>query len=105
MHKPRPFSEAQREFWGALNDYIRENEGFTVSEPHTALIRFECLPESHLPELLKSKGYIVCSAGANSRLMPVVESVREHGSTREVVRQHVVPTPVAVYEFKLPFDR
>jgi hypothetical protein len=101
--KPRAFDEKQREFWGALNDYIRENEGFTVSEPHTPLIRFECRPESDLPELLRAKGYDVNSAGTGERLLPVVELVREHGGTRKVIRQHIEPQAVAVYEFKLPF--
>jgi hypothetical protein len=32
---------------------------------------------------------------------PVV--FREHGGTRKVIRQHIEPQAVAVYEFKLPF--
>ena len=103
QRKPRAFDEKQREFWGALNDYIRENEGFIVSEPHTVNIRFECRPDCDLPELLKAKGYDLTSAGVNERLMPVVELVREHGSIRKVVRQHIEPQAMAVYEFKLPF--
>jgi hypothetical protein len=100
--KPKGFSEREREFWGALNDYIRENEGFSVSEPHAPFIRFECRPESDLPDLLRAKGYSVNSAGTNERLMPVTELVREHGSIRKVVRQHVAPTTVAAFEFGLP---
>jgi hypothetical protein len=97
------FTEQQREFWNGLNSFIRENEGFTVSEPHTASIRFECRPESDLPDILRAKGYGVNSAGTNERLMPVTELIREHGSIRKVARDHITPEIVSVFEFRLPF--
>jgi hypothetical protein len=100
---PAKFTEKQREFWNAINDYIRENEGFTVSESHTVNIIFQCRPDSDLPEWLKAKGYKPNSAGTTERLMPVTELVREHGSTRKIIRQHIQPTEVSVYQFELPF--
>jgi hypothetical protein len=72
-------------------------------EPHTSLIRFECEPASELPELLKAKGYNVLPAGTGERLMPVTETITEHGRTNTITRQQVAPTMVAAFEFKLPF--
>jgi chaperone required for assembly of F1-ATPase len=101
--KPKAFSERQREFWNQLRDWVHQNEGWIVSEPHTPLIRFECRAESELPQLLRAKGYDLNSAGTNERLMPVTELVREHGCIRRVARDHIAPQMVSVFEFKLPF--
>jgi hypothetical protein len=101
--KSKALDEQQREFWGALNNYIRENEGFTVSEPHTPLIRFECRAGSDLPQLLRAKGYDVNSAGTNERLMPTSNIVKQYGGVTAITAQNIVPTIVEVYIFRLPF--
>jgi len=65
-----------------------------VSEADTNLIRLQCLPSSELAEVLRRCSFDVLPAGTAERLLPVTETIIEHGGIRKVVRQHVVPTTV-----------
>jgi hypothetical protein len=40
--------------------------------------------------------------GTNERLMPVTETLKEHGKNTTMTRQHVAPIVVSVFEFRLP---
>jgi hypothetical protein len=88
MHKPRPLSAAQREFWNQLRDYIHQNEAWVTSEPHVPLIRFEWLPLSSLPDLMRNRGYDVVGAGCAKgfRLQPKPSSKREKQCRRAAAR-------------------
>jgi hypothetical protein len=101
--KPSPLSVAQRKLWQRLNDYIRQEGGWTVSEPNVSPIRFECPTDSSLPELLREAGHDVRDAGTSERLMPTSNIVKQHGGITTVTVQNIVPTMVEVFEFKLPF--
>jgi hypothetical protein len=100
--KPPALARERRRLWQKLNDYISDNDGWTISQPDLATIRFECRADSSLPDLLQSAGHDVVSAGTNERLLPVTETITEHGTARKVARQHVAPIVVSVFEFRLP---
>jgi hypothetical protein len=102
--KPKAFSEAERKFWDRLRDYIHQSGGWITSEPHTDPIRFECLPASSLPELLRGRGYDVVGAGSGERLLPSTQVIRQAGNVTALTVQNVVPTVVEVYQFQLPFE-
>jgi len=99
--KPVGFSKLEREYWAKLNDFIRENSGWATSQPDVPKMTFECEISSELPELLRRRGFDVLPAGTAERLLPTSETVTENGTTRKVIRQHVVPTTVSVFEFAL----
>jgi hypothetical protein len=101
--KPKAFSQAERKFWDRLRDFIHDGGGWITSEPHTASIRFECCPESDLPELLRARNYDVLGAGSGERLLPLTQVIRQTGSVIRMTTQHVAPATVEIYQFTLPF--
>jgi hypothetical protein len=100
--KPQALSRKQREFWQRLNEYIREGGGWTVSQPDTSPLRFECEQGSDLPDLLRQAGHDARFLGTHERLMPQSEVVTEHASRKKVTRQHVAPGIAGVYQLDLP---
>jgi hypothetical protein len=101
--KPKKsFTIQQRKWWERLNTYIRNNDGWTTSEPGTSLIRFETRVDSSLPELLRSAGHDVRDAGVAERLMPITETLKQHGGNITVTREHIAPQQVLIFEFRLP---
>jgi hypothetical protein len=98
---PKGFGEKERKFWGFLRDYITDNEGFITSQPNTSPIRFECWPDSILPQLLNSMGFTVTGAGTAERLMPISETRRLNANTT-VTTQQIGPATLAVYQFSPP---
>lgn len=103
MPSPKALAQAEREYWNRLNDFIRRNGGWTTSEPHTSLIRFECLPSSILPELLGGRGYDVIGAGTGERLLPTSHTIKQTGNVTSMTVQNVAPATVEIFQFKLPF--
>ena len=102
--KPKAtLNEQQRKLWQRLNLYITDNDGWITSPPGICHIRFECRPESTLPESLRQAGHDVRDAGTVERLLPTTEMLKENGTNTTITREHVVPARVAIYEFKLPF--
>src|SRR5713226_4842208 len=87
QHQPKaqPITKVQRDLWFELNTTIRECGGWTVSQPDVWPLRFEVQVGSDLPEILKALGHSVRYLGTHERLMPVVETITEHGSARKVV--------------------
>ena len=102
--KPKAFGQAERKFWDRLRDFIHEGGGWITSEPHTSLVRFECLPASSLPELLRSRGYDVVSAGSGERLLPSAHAIKQAGNVTSMTTQNVAPATVEIFQFGLPFD-
>ena len=98
-----PFNQRQRSLWEAVHSYIVEHRGLVTAQGYTSPIRFECKAGSELPEKLRRLGYDLKNAGNTDRLMPVIEEMREDGTMRTITRQHVAPTTVEIFEFKLPF--
>src|SRR5207245_7353507 len=94
--KPQAFDPKERAYWGA---YIEANDGFTTSEPHTSTIRFESLPLSSLPDLLRSRGFDVINAGTGERLLP--STITETRGHRSVVNTQTITTTVSIYYFQL----
>ena len=102
--RPRALSEKARELAAAAGDYIKSNDTFVTSQPGVSTIRFECLPDSSLPQLFESRGYQVSNCGSGQRLLPIInEAVKRPGTSIAVTVQHVGPVEVAIFEFKLPF--
>ena len=102
IKKPIGFDVKEQEFCNELRDYIHRNEAFVTSEPHTNTIRFECLPQSSLPQLLDSRGFDVVNAGTATRLMP--STVTEARGNQTFVSHNVVPTVMDVWRFQLFAD-
>src|SRR5271170_4246713 len=93
--KPRGFTQGEREFWAKLNDFVRENGGWTTSQPDVSTLTFQCEPSSDLPALLTRKGFDVIGVGDATRLLP--STVTETRGNRTFVSHSVVPTVVSVY--------
>ena len=108
MAKPKPkaaLTERQRELWATLNDFDRENDGAVISPPGVSTIVFACGLNPSCRAYCDGAVRYLRPAGTTERLMPVSQTVTEHGiATRKVVRQHVAPQTVAIHEFPLPFD-
>jgi hypothetical protein len=71
-YRRRPDSDAtkeRRELFDSLNQFIGMNGGWVVSVPGTQTVRFECLPNSKLPERL-AELVEVRSAGVTMRIVP-----------------------------------
>jgi hypothetical protein len=100
--KPPPLSKAQREFWSRLNVFIREAGGWVVSQPDVSPIRFECHLDSELPETLRQAGHRVVDFGTHERLMPIVETMKQHGRNNTITVQQVGVGVVGVWQFDLP---
>ena len=66
--KPKAISREQRNLWRKLNEYIRQEGGWTVSQPDSSPIRFEAALNSELPELLRQAGHRVIDYGRHERL-------------------------------------
>jgi hypothetical protein len=86
-----------REMWERMNKFIMQEGGWIVSLPDTRNIRFECPPDSQLPELLRQAGHRVIDYGTHERLMPITERI---GRTKTV--EHVAPGVVGVWQLELP---
>jgi hypothetical protein len=87
--------------WDKLNKYIMQEGGWTVSQPDTSPIRFECALDSTLPNLLQAAGHQVRACGTHERLTPVTETMAEHGRTNKIDRQQVGVGIVGVWQFDL----
>ena len=75
---------------------------WTISQPDVSPIRFECPMGSELPALLKEAGHHVIAFGTHERLMPITETMVEHGRTNKIDRQQVGVGTVGVWQFNLP---
>jgi hypothetical protein len=100
--KPAVLSREQRNLWRNLSEYIRQEGGWTVSQPDCTPIRFEVAPDSELPQLLTEAGHRVRSIGTHERLIPQTITLKEHGRANTIKRQEVGIGTVAVYQFELP---
>lgn len=70
-YAPLGFTVRQRQIWQKWNQYIRQEGGWTVAEPNTSPIQFQCEMDSELPDLLTEAGYDVRHLGIDERLLPV----------------------------------
>ena len=59
--------------------------------------------DSNLPEPLRQAEHHVIPLGTHERLMPIGETLTEHGGTNRIQHEQVAPATVAAFEFKLPF--
>ncbi|SDK14400.1 MULTISPECIES: hypothetical protein [Bradyrhizobium] len=100
--KQPPLSQRQRELWGRLNKCIMANGGWIVSQADVSPIRFEAPLNSELPELLRQAGHWVIDNGTHERLMPITETLKEHGRNNTIKRQQVGVGIVNVWQFDLP---
>jgi hypothetical protein len=98
--KPKAISREQRNLWRKLNEYIRQEGGWTVSQPDCSPIRFESALDSELPELLRQAGHRVIDYGRHERLLPTV--VTETRGSTKISRQQVGVGIVGVWQFDLP---
>jgi hypothetical protein len=74
-----------------------------VSQPDVSPIRLEYPLDSNVPEPPWQAGHHVIPFGTHERLMPISETLTEHGGTNRIQREQVAPATVAAFEFKLPF--
>jgi len=86
--------------WSKMNAYIRQEQGWTVSQPDTNPVRFECKLDSELPALLIEAGHSVRGLGTHERLLP--STLVEQRGTATFTTQSVAPGVVNVYSFDLP---
>jgi len=82
-----------------LSQQVPDFLAFSATSP----IRFECPMESKLPALLKEAGHRVIDFGTHERLVPIIETLKEHGGTNTITRQQVGVGVVGVWQFDLPF--
>jgi hypothetical protein len=100
--KPKGFSREQRALWDRLNKFIRQEGGWTVSQPEISPIRFECPLDSNLPTLLREAGHRVIDYGTHERLMPLTETRKLNDTNTTVTTQQVGVGVVGVWQFDLP---
>jgi len=100
--KPAALSRERRQLWQRLNKFIRQEGGWTVSQPEISPIRFEAPLDSNLPALLREAGHRVIDYGTHERLMPLTETRKEHGGNTTVTSQQVGVGVVRVWQFDLP---
>jgi hypothetical protein len=100
--KPPATSRQQRVIWQKLNDYIRQDGGWTVSQPDVSPIRFECQMDSELPNQLREAGHTVRSLGTHERLVPLTETRKLNDTNTTVTTQQVGVGTVGVWQFDLP---
>jgi hypothetical protein len=61
-------AEKRKALWSAVNHFCRtNNKGWLVSAPG-APMRFECAPDSELPDLFIDRGFEVQSLGTGTRI-------------------------------------
>jgi hypothetical protein len=70
--RPDAEIETRKEQFAALNSYINKAGGWLVSVPGDPEMRFQALPDSALPGLLRGMGYIVEQTGQTQRILPHV---------------------------------
>jgi hypothetical protein len=105
LKSPAPLSSRLKAVWTQINEIVSDNGGSVVSVPNVDPLRFECVLDSDLPEVLRLCGFTTMPAGTNTRLMPMTETVKQSGGNTTVTRQHVAPCTVAVYQLYLtPID-
>jgi hypothetical protein len=100
--KTPTLNQRQRELWWKLNAFVMQEGGRIISEPDASRIRFECGPDSGLPDLLRSAGHNVRGLGRHERLIP--STIVEYRGNRKVTTTSVGPGVVAVFEFSLPLS-
>jgi hypothetical protein len=90
--------------WDALNRFIHANGGWTVSQPHVPVLRFECPLNAALPRLLIDAHYNARSTGPVERLMPASRLVPEAGRPKDEAkaRDVIEPTLVERREVEVP---
>lgn len=78
-----------------LVQFITNRNGFVTSIPGAAVVTFECLPLSTLPDELRELDYDVEAMGESQRILPhaIVEHVLVEGSSG--VRQPVTHAGIA----------
>jgi len=107
--------DARKRLHDALEEHIRTAGGWLTSIPGAAVMRFEAVPDSALPDGLRELGYNVIPAGSTMRIVPAghvelltttssggIEAFTE-GSTK--TPQHVHHAGIHqtnVYELTLP---
>lgn len=99
--KPPPLTKAQRDLWFELNTTIRECGAWTITQPDVFPIRFECPMDSQAPLYLAEFGN-VRQLGTHERLMPITETLKEHGRNDTITRQQVGVGVCGVWQFDLP---
>jgi hypothetical protein len=91
----------RKALFDALNRFILGHSGWVTSVDSAVNIRFETLPNSGLPEALAEAGYPSQPIEVVERFLPFTETLKDH-SGRKVERQHLAPTMVEVWGFRLP---
>jgi hypothetical protein len=66
----KPEVKDRKAKFAALNEYIRQRNGWMVSVPGDPAMRFQTLPGSPLPDQLTQLGYIVTETGKTERILP-----------------------------------
>jgi hypothetical protein len=85
---PEKINERRKALWLSLNEFITQNGGWIVSVPSVTPIRFECRVDNlELLVELRKLGYAVHHAGTAERLLPIVETMHEHGRRKEIRRE------------------
>jgi len=104
-HRRRPIDDATKrreELFASLCSFIQTNNGWVVSVPLAKTLRFECLPNSRLPERLAELGFEVRHAGTTSRIVPnaISESYADDRRERRTRIHHGV-IQTWLYEFPM----
>jgi hypothetical protein len=96
-------SERRKQLWAAVQEFITKHGGWIVSLPNGTPIRFECRADNlELPVELRRLGYAVRNAGNVERLLPIVETMSQHGRQEKIQREQVGLIPVEIHELNLP---
>jgi hypothetical protein len=111
--KPNATLEERKQAFAALNTYVTAQGGWLTSVPCDFEFRMQALPDSPLPELLRSAGYIVTKLATSQGGLP--HAIRQQfaagknggmepltiGSTRPVAMTVTHAGIVDVIEFDL----
>jgi hypothetical protein len=104
MAKPLGLSDKDRKLWAELNTTIRECGGWSVSQPDTFPLKFECrIIETELPFLLSRLGYHVAYVGEEERLIPITEHQQVGVGTVSVYELHLPPQK-PTFDYMRPAD-
>lgn len=82
--------DARKKLFDELAKFIARRNGWITSIPGAAVVRFECLPLSTLPDELRELGNDVIEEGEGERILPhaIVENVPMEGSTSTFKMRH-----------------
>jgi hypothetical protein len=102
----RPSLESRKAEFAALNRFIgKRGDGWLVSVVGDPIVRLQVLPNSDLPQILRSMGHVLHEDGEGERLISnaVTEAVLVAGSTRVAFHtQHAGVVKTLNYTFRVP---